>query len=240
MTQTLPPKERKNRNTWDRRFRYRVKGWMPGQIGRENRRKYRRLFQHECDAEFQAALTETAGLVMLDLGGNVGEYAVRMAASGGPVHSFEPDPWTCAKLQQATANLPNVTVHQAAAGAQDGTTQFYRRKDFEDDPDKHSVAASTVAGKVNMDLQTSFDVAQIDIARFIAELDTDVGVMKIDIEGGEVALLETLLDSPALQRVRYVFCETHETMIPALATRTEALRKRVKSIQTPKFNMDWY
>jgi len=66
-----------------------------------------------------------------------------------------------------------------------------------------------------------------------------VRLLKIDIEGAEVPLLEALLDHPALEKVDMIFCETHENRLPALAARTEALRKRVAGLARPKINLDW-
>lgn len=230
----------RNRNTALRRFLFSSLGKVPGKIGLKFRRKFRRLFWKENEAKFIEALEQTKGMVQIDLGANVGQFTEIMASYGGPVHSFEPDPWTCERLRERVGSRDNVFIHQAAAGNRDGSTKFFRRIDFGSAPLMRSQAASTIASKINMDHQNSLDVTEVDLARFLAELDGEVGVLKIDIEGAEVPLLEHLLESPALQRVHYVFCETHETMIDELADRTEALRERVSKIQRPVFNMDWH
>ncbi len=47
------------------------------------------------------------------------------------------------------------------------------------------------------------------------------------MEGAEVPILESLLDGGLIDRADWVFAETHERIIPGLAERTIALRRRV-------------
>lgn len=232
-------KTRKSRNTLDRRIKFRLLGQLPGRAGLVNRRRYRRLFREEHEAAFKRALDETRGLPAVDVGANMGIYTNIMAQYGGAVFAFEPDPWTAGKLRENVSGCCNVTIHEAAAGVEEGTIQLYRRVGFEENPEKNSVAASTVAAKKNLNHDAAIDVPLVDLIGFLEKLDSDIGVLKIDIEGAEVTLLERLLETPVLKRIHYVFCETHETMIPELVDRTEALRKRVRKIERPVFNMDW-
>jgi hypothetical protein len=49
-----------------------------------------------------------------------------------------------------------------------------------------------------MPVEASHRVRQVDFLRYIRELDSDIGVLKIDIEGAEVPLLEALFATPEL------------------------------------------
>lgn len=233
------PKLRKSRNTLDRRLKFQLLGQLPGRAGLVNRRRYRRLFREEHEAAFKRALEDCRGLPAVDVGANMGIYANIMAQYDGPVYAFEPDPWTAGKLRENLSECHNVTIHEAAAGIEEGTIQLFRRVGFDENRERNSVAASTVAEKKNLNHDAAIDVPLIDLIGFLEQLDSDIGVLKIDIEGAEVALLERLLKEHVLKRIHYVFCETHETMIPELVDRTEALRKRVRKIERPVFNMDW-
>ncbi len=51
--------------------------------------------------------------------------------------------------------------------------------------------------------------------------------------------MEKLLDHPVLRRIGHILVETHESRLPELAGRSEALRRRSKAIEHPIINMDW-
>ena len=55
----------------------------------------------------------------------------------------------------------------------------------------------------------------------------------------EVPLLEALFDHPVKNRIGHLFVETHESRIPDLLARTDALRDRAARMAQPRVNMDW-
>ncbi len=72
-------------------------------------------------------------------------------------------------------------------------------------------------------------------------LDEDIGILKIDIEGAEVDLLEVLFERPDfLTRIDFIFAETHEARIPGHKERVEALRKRARMIEGTRINLYWH
>ena len=59
--------------------------------------------------------------------------------------------------------------------------------------------------------------------------DDDIGILKVDIEGAEVPLLEALFDrSDLMGRISHIFAETHEWLIPDHKPRVKALRARAR------------
>lgn len=219
--------------------KYRLLSHVPGRIGLKYASKLRMRFLPEVQEAYRAALRGADGKICIDLGANLGEHTREMAGVAAKVYAFEPDPWSAEELRKRVADLDNVEVVEAAAGTEDGTIQIYRTADFDDAPEKRSLSTSTIADKLNVDESAALEVKQVDFARFLRDLDADVALIKIDIEGAEVALLESLLDDPALNRVGHIFVETHESRIPALAARTMSLRERVAGMTTPVINMDW-
>ena len=70
-------------------------------------------------------------------------------------------------------------------------------------------------------------------------LDEKIGVLKLDIEGAEVDLLEALLASPIiLSRIRHIFAETHEKRILDHRMRVKAIRKRARKVKQPDINLN--
>src|SRR6056297_1379581 len=228
-----------NRNTPLRRAKYGLMQHLPGALGLKYRRKLRKLHAPAAEAEFRAALTGASGKICIDLGANLGQHTRTMASHAAKVYAFEPDPWTAMELRARLADVPNIEIVEAAAGTEDGSFPLYRTSSFDANPVEQSQSASLLAGKRNIDTASAVEVRVIDFMTFLEALDGRIAVIKMDIEGAEVELLEALLDHPAIARIDHIFVETHESRIPGLAARTEVLRRRVADLAQPKINMDW-
>lgn len=227
------------RNTPLRRAKYGLLQHLPGALGLKYRRKLRKLHAPAAEAEFREALTGAAGKICIDLGANLGQHTRTMAAQAAKVYAFEPDPWTAAELRTRLADVSNVEVIEAAAGTEDGTFPLYRTASFDADPAEQSQSSSLMAQKRNIDISNAIDVRVIDFPAFLESLDADIAVIKMDIEGAEVPLLEALFDHPVKNRIGHLFVETHESRIPDLLARTDALRSRAAAMTQPRVNMDW-
>jgi FkbM family methyltransferase len=180
------------------------------------------------------------GDLVLDAGANVGDVTAKFADRGATVHAFEPDPYAFAKLSERFAGLANVTLHNAAIGDAPGVVKLYRAPSFETDPTLLSQSSSLFADKVNVATEDAISVAQIDIVDFIRALDAPVRIMKIDIEGAEVPVLEALIASGLMDRIERIFAETHESKIPQLRERTNKLRAMAQAKWPKKVNLDWH
>lgn len=229
----------KDRNTPLRRAKYRLFQHLPGELGLKYRRKLRKLYAPAAEAAFREALDGAGGKVCIDLGANLGQHTRTMAAKASKVYAFEPDPWTADKLREAVTDLQNVEVVESAAGAEAGSFPLYRTASFDDDPVEQSQSSSLLAEKRNVDSSTAIEVSVINFTDFLEDLDQDIAVIKMDIEGAEVPLLEALFDHPVKSRIGYLFVETHESRIPELLDRTDALRARAATMTQPVVNMDW-
>ena len=163
-----------------------------------------------------------------------------MASVAKRVIAFEPDPWTLKVLQTNVADLQNVSIENVAAGTHEGMVLLYRHVQFEENPVLHSESSSLIASKCNVTEEGAIEVRQIDFIDYLERLNDDIGVTKIDIEGAEVDLLEALLDRPdIMNRIDYIFVETHETRIPGHELRVKSLQDRVQEIQRPRINLYW-
>ena len=217
--------------------RYNLLRRLPGDWGRYYERKFLGL---HAKAAFEEALRRSEGMTCIDLGANVGVYTRKMALEAKRVIAFEPDPWACAELRANVADLDNVKIENAAAGASENTVLLYRHSRFENKPASYSQSSSIIADKRHITEQDAVEVRQIDFIRYIEGLDEEVGVLKIDIEGAEVDLLESLLERPdILKRIDHIFVETHEKRIPAHKQRINALYEKAQSIKRPYINLSW-
>ena len=219
-------------------LKYRTLRHLPGTRGRRYYRKYMGLL---AGSEFEEAVRRSKGLTCIDLGANIGEVTRKMASGTKRVVAFEPDPWACAALHRNVADLDNVKIENAAAGTSEGTVLLYRRAGFENDPAVNSQSSSVIAEKCNVVEEGAVEVRQIDFIGYLEDLDEHIGLLKVDIEGAEVDLLEALFDRPdILKRINFIFAETHETRIPGHEARVAALRERARPMKQPNVNLYWH
>lgn len=219
-------------------FKYALLRRLPGKIGERYHVKY--LRRHAQTRAFPEALRHSRGMTCIDLGANVGEYTRKMASVAKQVIAFEPDPWTLGVLQANVADLENVRIENVAAGTHEERVLLYRHTQFQENPVLHSESSSLIARKFNVSKEGAVEVRQIDFIAYLERLNEDIGIIKVDIEGAEVDLLEALLDRPdIMKRIDYIFVETHETRIPGHELRVNSLQDRIQSVQRPIINLHW-
>ena len=143
--------------------------------------------------------------VILDLGANIGIFAIRYGKEFPtvPIHCFEPNPKVYKRLvRNLEANgLINAVAVNAAAAECAGMRPFF-------------IGRSTVAGSLieGGALPPAFYIEVIDLDTYCkAHSITSIGLLKIDVEGAEVAVLEGA--QCALKSAKYVIIECHS---PAL------------------------
>ena len=205
--------------------RYGLLRYVPGKIGHYYSSQYLRLIT---PYEFERALHQVAGLTSIDLGANVGKYTKILATHSKQVIAFEPDPFANARLRENTSDYDNVNIEESAAGTNDGTVFLYRTKNFYDDPIANSVSSSILPIKRYMNIENKILVRQVNFIEYLERLNNDIGILKIDIEGMEVELLEALFEHPTLlQKIKFIFTEMHDKQIPNLKSRVAVLREHV-------------
>ena len=219
-------------------LKYRLLRHLPGGIGHRYECKYK---QAVVTNRFEEALRRCRRTTCIDLGANLGKYTRMMASHAKQVIAFEPDPWTLAKLRANVAEFDNVTIENAAAGTSEQSVYLYRAPRFEEDPVQRSVSSSVIASKCDVAEEGAVEVRQVDFLRYLEALDDDIGILKVDIEGAEVPLLEALLDrSDLMGRIGHIFAETHEKWIPDHKPRVKALRARARKSERPYIDLDWH
>lgn len=220
------------------RAKYRLLRHLPGRRGRRYHRKIKALAVLE---EFDNALRRSTDKICIDMGANIGEYTEKMAQFARSVIAFEPDPWAYDQLKVNMVNFTNVRLENAAASTLSGTVQLWRHAEFHNDPAKYSTSSSLISRKSNISNSDHIiEVRSINIIDYLLDLNEDIGVIKMDVEGAEVDILEALLDTPELlSRIDYVFAETHERKIRDQTARVDLLVKRTLRMTQPYFNLNW-
>jgi FkbM family methyltransferase len=128
------------------------------------------------------------GMTAIDVGANKGDYTLlfaKLAGERGRVLAFEPDPENCAWLRRSVAanHYRTVEIHEYALSEKQGTATFY--------PGRVSGWGSLVEGRNPPALKRQpFSVPTRPLDDVLQEAGvSDVDVMKVDVEGGELLVL---------------------------------------------------
>ena len=186
------------------------------------------------------------GDVVFDCGANVGDVTVPLAETGATVHAFEPDPYAFGRLGDRVGGHDNVILHQAAVGVAAGHIRLMRAANFDDNPKGGSVKSTVVPGgrNINEDYGAAIDVALVALPELIraeaARAGGEIALLKMDIEGAELDLLEHMQAEGLFDLVRLTVAETHENKFKDLRPRFAALREAVAADHpVTRVNLDW-
>lgn len=212
-----------------------IRAWLSKRSSRKRDQKYKPL----TDDFDKVVAGLSQGDIALDCGANVGLFTTRMAQSGATVYAFEPNPDAYRKLAEVTASYPNVLLYQAAVTTKLGEVELYLHKYADDDPEYWSSGSSLLAEKSNVRKDNALKVEGIHLAAFIKDLGQPVKLMKMDIEGAEVDVLNQLLDEGLHESIEQAFVEVHDRRIKSLAKPTQRLRERLQALGVSHFRLDW-
>jgi len=145
------------------------------------------------------------GSDIIDIGANIGAFTFLAMARypASRVIAFEPDPYNFAQLERNAAANPagNCRIDRRAVGAGSGEAVFSRPTD-----DGFATSGSIVGGAGGT---ASFKVPVVGIADLFAEFDVRrCGLMKLDCEGAEFAILHAMPDD-VLERIDQMVMEIH-------------------------------
>jgi len=159
------------------------------------------------------------------------------------VIAFEPDPVSYQSLNERTCHLNNVRTENKAAGVEDKVVSLFRMTQRENlQSSQGSIGNTVVASSSSTNhAESTVQVTQIDFIRYLQSLNEDIGVLKIDIEGAETELLEHLFARIDLvDRINFIFVETHERSNPSHKSRLSKLRQMSNQFSNTRINFDWY
>jgi len=205
------------------------------------RRIYDRfLGPHELPKELRSIFRSLGpGSVAVDCGANVGRITALLAARGAEVYAFEPNPHAFEALARRFASNPRVHCLAKAVAATDGRARLYLHVDSAADQLTWSTGSSLLAAKPNVDASTYVEVETVDLDAFLDDLGRVVRVLKLDVEGAELEVLERLAATGRLASVEHVLVELHDRKIPGLEGRGEELRRLLASPAYRHVHLDW-
>lgn len=210
-----------------------------GYFGRSFGRKLKRRYQRRADLDFDAAVAGlSSGDLVFDFGANVGKFSRIMGTIGAEVHAFEPDPEICQVLRENLADLPNVIVHQQAVGVHAGQATLRRVGVFEDDRIGNSQSSSIVYADDRMQGGDTFQVEVVGFWDLLAK-HRPPKIIKMDIEGAELKILESIFAQKTLPELGQLFVETHENLDWNDWPQVLSFREQARDMQDTYINLYW-
>ncbi|NDW47345.1 FkbM family methyltransferase [Ruegeria sp. PrR005] len=161
-----------------------------------------------------AAAMLRPGDVVIDCGANEGDVTEVLSATGATVHCFEPDPYAYSLLERRFSAAPNSILHHTSRWArhQRGCGGCDRGRD---------------------------DRSPAFLEGLIAD-HGDIAMLKMDIEGAELDILEEMDARDLFAPIRVKLVEIHERKFSDLRDRFRALKTRMAGRFSPsKVNLDW-
>ncbi len=190
--------------------------------------------------------------IAIDCGANVGKFTVKMAESGARVLAYEPDENLMPRLNKLSDQYPNLTVYNSAVGVASGTVKLFRSPYYDSNPISESIkntivptakTRSTDGGWREMDDKNFSEVELVNLIELLQNLIREngkVSLLKLDVEGAELEILEEMLRLDLFDNIDFTVAEMHGFRIPETKARIAALKKGIRQKwPIERVNFDW-
>jgi len=174
--------------------------------------------------------------ICIDCGANTGQETIPWAEKGAEVYAFEPHPECFRILKKKTARYDKVHLYEKGVWHMNSTMNLYLREGA--GASGISESSSLLKSKPNVDKDSYVKVEIIDLVEFIRGLGKRVDVLKIDIEGAEVELVQRIIDTETYKEIGMILVETHE-QIEEISEDIQRLRNLVSELGIDNINMEW-
>lgn len=179
------------------------------------------------------------GDIVIDCGANVGDVTDYFVTRGAIVYAFEPNPYAFQRLQSRFDGNNNVICIKKAVSDHDGTGKLFLHELASSDQVKYSTGSSMVGDKNNVNESTYEEIEVINLSNFIDSLDSEVKVLKIDIEGEEHKVLNQMIDNGIIASIPHIFVETHEKKVPSCRVGMQKVREKINMFGLDNVDLDW-
>lgn len=171
--------------------------------------------QHSCvdaivqqfDNDFYYFLRDQEELNIIDLGANVGLFSLYTSPVAEKIFAVEPTPSHFALLNELVelTGKQNIECHQLAIGVTDGEADFHIHEG-------NSTMNSFVKHRTNHHSDISVKVKTQTLNSFIdfLNLDSNVGFVKMDIEGFENEVIFEPSFEDAIKKIDAMYVEVHD------------------------------
>tara|TARA_B100000131_G_scaffold98402_2_gene95555 strand:+ start:1169 stop:1867 length:699 start_codon:yes stop_codon:yes gene_type:complete len=178
------------------------------------------------------------GSIVIDAGANVGVYSKLFLDRGFKVYAFEPDPIALKEFKKKINDDNNLILYETAIGLKKNTQKLYRYRKF-DIKKPHSTQGSSLLSYRSGFGKPFEEIKVIDFIEFLKSFNKKIALLKMDIEGSEVEIINSIISNNLHQNIEEIFVETHERFSHKLALETIKLRLRIQENKIHNINLNW-
>ncbi len=193
-----------------------------------------RGYETRYDNHFSATLRE--GDCVWDVGANIGYYTRMFAnriGSTGKVFAFEPSPVNFARLREACGALSNVDPRPIGLARETGTVTFLQGDDELGATSRIIDSASSISGSVTSVVVVRPGAELIQSGEVAAP-----NIIKIDVEGFELEVLEGLGRELGSETLRAIGVEVHFKLL-SLRDMSDAPHRIEQLLINNGFKIEW-
>ncbi|KEO75576.1 FkbM family methyltransferase [Anditalea andensis] len=177
---------------------------------------------------------------IIDCGANIGDICALFLTKNASIIAFEPDPMAYKLLVDRFEGNPNITCHNKAVSDEDCTAKLYfHTEQHQNSHSAYTVSSSIVKNKVNINSLNSIEVEAVDLDRYISNLNRWVDILKMDVEGAEIDILEKMIQNKTYQNIGLILVETHETKIPGHHKKVAAIKATIDKLKIKNIKLNW-
>ncbi|MFP4090755.1 MAG: FkbM family methyltransferase [Cyclobacteriaceae bacterium] len=175
----------------------------------------------------------------MDCGANRGDITALFARTGATVYAFEPDPVAFRRLSQRFSSHQNVKCLQKAVWITNSFLSFYLHEAHDGCDLDVTVSSSLIREKRNVSEKQVLTVEAIDLLAFIRQLQKPVSIIKMDVEGAEIEIIDQLISEKLYNQVGLILVETHETKIPNQLEPLKRIKERISAQNIQNIRLNW-
>ncbi len=176
--------------------------------------------------------------LVIDAGANLGEVSKFFLDKGFIVHAFEPDPIAIKNFNKSALKNKDLILNQSAIGLKNENKILYRYRKFDENKPNSTEGSSMLANRAARG-KPHTEIIVINFIEYIKSLKKNVSMIKMDIEGKEIEIINELIDRKLNEKIGFIFVETHERFSHKLAIETCKLKLRIKKNNIKNINLDW-
>lgn len=181
-----------------------------------------------------------SNFLFVDCGANIGDISALFLSKGAIVKSFEPDLLAYSYLLKRFAGKERIEIINKAVADSDGKAMFYYHKErLNKEGIEFTVSSSLLKEKKNVDHMHGMEVETVDLCRYIDSLGREVDILKMDIEGEEIAVLNKMISEETYKKVGLILVETHETKIPGHKEKVASLKQLIQEKRINNIKLNW-
>jgi FkbM family methyltransferase len=149
--------------------------------------------------------------IIFDIGANSGQISLQYNSlfPSAIIHAFEPFPDMYKTLCENTGQLHNISAHQVAVGEKKGKSIFFVNHNVDTNSllEPQKIGLSSDKQVVNKD---KIEVDVISIDEFCeANSVNQIDILKLDIQGGELAALEGAKKMLGAKNIKLIYTEAY-------------------------------